>query len=68
MYRFPPMDEKSQCLVLAEAVISERANVVGAVVEAICKSHWGVEVPMPRRKRVVETVKKSAELTVVPAV
>ena len=46
MYRFPPMEEKSQCLVLAEADMSESAKNV-LVDEAICRFHCGVDVPRP---------------------
>ena len=38
MYKFPPMEEKSQCLVLAEADMSESARNV-LVEEAICRFH-----------------------------
>lgn len=45
-YRFPPCDESVQCLRFAPADVSE--IVVDARVPAICMSHAGVVVPMPR--------------------
>ena len=45
MYKFPPMEEKSQCLRLVPAEASDRAN--DGRVPAIWKFQFGVVVPIP---------------------
>ena len=53
-YKFPPIDEKSQCFKLAAAEVSESANE--GRVPATCKSQFGVVVPIPRLPALVISI------------
>ena len=64
IYKFPPIDEKIQCLRFADAEMSERAN--DGRVPATWRFQFGVVVPMPMLPEVAKKIEDVASRVEAP--